>query len=330
MSDNLKKSDNKKPLILLLSAFVLLGFYFIAQRYYGDIEEIRDEKRAEPPQSYNTEQRRYTENETSNDKTSQSNLDTSQYIKINPLQEYNYLSKDEIYSIRKNYVKKSLFWTPLYEPSNEIFGQIQSGKPWWGLQHTICISGEDNTTGISAMSRFINNPNLLVTFMSVYIFKHKPETEEFCNSKFANFMPYKAYFDAKNKIITARYKMGRFIIDNLQGYSDGEHPHYLMLVGMNAKDFGYRYVKIQKLVNIGMRTSPNAAENIHEFQDYIHVGGSCGAEGGCNNISPRQSELEFQIKDLPAEISMELYKHHPNRNIPVYPDFRYKIIFEEY
>lgn len=36
-----------------------------------------------------------------------------------------YKSKQEIYNIRKNAVKKSIFNYDYYEPSNEVFGQIE-------------------------------------------------------------------------------------------------------------------------------------------------------------------------------------------------------------
>ena len=329
MNNDLGKSNNKTPLILLLSALVLICFYFIVLRYHDDFKEFHLTKQAEPPVNYHEEQRTIQEENNSYNEIQTISNKESQYLKINPLGEYNYLSKDEIYNIRKRYVKSSLFWTPDYEPSNEIFGQIESGKPWWGVKQIICRANGENTSGISAMSRFINNPNLLVAFMGVYGFSNNEETAAFCNSSSALFMPYKSYYDADNKMITTRYKMSRFIIEHPELSGKGGDFFPFMLVGLNAKDFGYKYVKITKLTNAKMTETPNAAEEIHEFADFVHVGGSCKADGGCNNISPRQSQLEFSLNDYPAEITMELYKRRPRGNIPVYPDLRYKIIFED-
>src|SRR5574344_324110 len=52
---------------------------------------------------------------------------------INPMMEYDYMTQKEIFNIRKDYVKKSLFNSQNYFPNLDVFGQIQSKKPWWGV-----------------------------------------------------------------------------------------------------------------------------------------------------------------------------------------------------
>ena len=60
----------------------------------------------------------------------------------------------------------------------------------------------------------------------------------------------------------------------------------------------------------------NLGTSVHEFQNYIHVGGSCGREGGCNNGSPRQSFSEFKSNATKynyqnREIYIKLWKSMP-------------------
>ena len=44
------------------------------------------------------------------------------------------VQKDEVYEIRRKYVMKySQLIQGDYEPDKDIFGQIESGKPWWGI-----------------------------------------------------------------------------------------------------------------------------------------------------------------------------------------------------
>ena len=54
----------------------------------------------------------------------------------------------------------------------------------------------------------------------------------------------------------------------------------------------------------------NISTNITEFQDFIHSGGSCGHESGCNNASPSQPMLDFENshkQNAPYEYNKEIY-----------------------
>lgn len=237
---------------------------------------------------------------------------------INPLEEYNYMSKKDIYRIRKKYVNTSIFANDNYKPNEEVFGQIEDGKLWWGMNQYICNRGSDNASGISAMSRFINNPNILIAAMYPFVYDYNPQTELYCNSDFARLVPYEMSYDKNNKLITAKYKLGQIAIEN---------KHKMTLVGMNARDFGYEYVFVDKITNINMLEQVNAHNEIYRLRDFVHKGGSCRMEGGCNNISPYQRELNYSLTDFPAEMSIKLWKNKPLSNM-VGGEMNYKIIFE--
>jgi len=66
-------------------------------------------------------------------------------IKLNPTKEYDGLSRSQVLSSRREVVAQEpkLYAKP-YEPSHRVFGQIEDGKPWWGIQGVIvCL---DNFT----------------------------------------------------------------------------------------------------------------------------------------------------------------------------------------
>ncbi len=85
-------------------------------------------------------------------------------IPINPLAQFNFKSKADIYAIRKQAVSQLPQLAPQnYTPSGNVFGQIQDGKPWWGLLG-ICYygNGEKSILGKSKESRFLSNPYILI------------------------------------------------------------------------------------------------------------------------------------------------------------------------
>lgn len=179
------------------------------------------------------------------------------------------------------------------------------------------------------MSRFINNPDLLVQTYFPFNLHYAENTKEYCNGRFARNIPLSLTYEASKKIISAKYEMSPFVFKNTVNYYGMKDINFpLMLSGLNAWDFGYDYMFISDLNNIKMLNDNNAAKHVHKFADYIHVGGSCRVPEGCNNMSPRQTELEFNVTALPAEMTVKLWKEKP-----LLPNFKadiyFKIRFEE-
>lgn len=323
MADNLdKKNNNFLPIILVVIAFLLLCFGVTAKNTNTVIMQPTEERPAQDLTKHPTENK--------SDgilKTVPLDYMNLQMLNVNPPQEYNYMTKKAIYSIRKKYVASSVFSRPNYEPNEDVFGQIEDGKPWWGLENYACHKG-DNSYGVSAVSRFLNNPNLLVAPMMIYGYTGTQGREHFCSADYTKYIPKEVYYSSINKMIFAKYNLHREVIDNPELFGGMNSPYFLSIIGMNARDFGYSYISISYLQNISMLEQNNAKFNIYQLRDFIHVGGSCGIGGGCNNISPHQPELDFFIKDLPAVMEIKLWKTEP-RNADAPADFTYQIIFEE-
>ncbi len=252
-------------------------------------------------------------------------------LKINPPSEYNYLSKQQIFDIRKNHVKHSIFARENYEPNSIVFGDIVDNKPWWGSIkcNQLNYKGDyhENIQGPSKVSVQMNNPNALVGLSMPYIPWDIGTNKEFCTSDYSNFSPISLQYGEKDKLIVAEYGLTKKFL-KLRTNINGKSTRYVIqLSGLNARDFGYHYMYIFDTKNIKMYSETNnATENISIFRDYIHLGGSCKYKDGCNNISPMQNNLIFSITNLPAEINIKLWKKKPT-NPYIKADMYYRIIF---
>ena len=251
-------------------------------------------------------------------------FDSLEKIKINPPSEYDNLTKDEIFDLRKKYVASSVFASKFYKPNEAVFGGIQDKKPWYGLNNTACPFGHDIADGPAARSIYINNPSLLLGVIN-HLGYHYPKNTPFCKNKLMQFIPKSMYYDKEHKMIIAVYKANNTLLKNIQ------QPEYIVplaFVGLNARDFGYKYAYVYEKYNLYFTKSNNISENVYELLDYIHVGSSCRLEGGCNNTSPMQPKLEFSITDLPAGVTFKLWKRQPMYNTQG-ADIYFKAIFEE-
>lgn len=251
-------------------------------------------------------------------------------IGVNPLAELSYKTKDFIYDLRKKYVSDSIFSTSYYKPSAEVFGGIESGKPW--IENTACIEtrgGASYIGGVAEESRFINNPTMLVAIEFPFNY---PEDEDdnasWCGNDVSTMIPKKITFNGAKKEISVTY-------ERLPFKTVGNHAFYTFN-GLNARDLGYKYAYIDKNLStyeVDFTSSDNISNRVVEFQNYIHVGGSCGHSQGCNNGSPRQSYLEFKENsseyiDNESEIYIKLWKEMP-LSPSAKPDIVEKIIFEQ-
>ena len=197
-------------------------------------------------------------------------------------------TKDEIYRVRKQYVSKSIFADSDYAPSEEVFGQIEDKKPW--MSTDICKDKDNKIkiTGISEEGRWIANPTMLVAIGYPYYFEYK-EDAPWCKNPHSSLIPAEISYSPKKNEITVVY--------NALPFSTMGNGTRYALNGVNARDFGYSYFYVDKAKSsyaIQFAESSNPANNVQQFQNFIHTGGSCGHEGGCNNGSPRQTFAEFK------------------------------------
>ena len=229
-------------------------------------------------------------------------------VTVNPQVPLSYKTKEEIYNIRRRAVQNSIFDSTNYRPSNEVFGQIVSNKPWYSSN----ICKDRNTklpkiAGPSEESRFINNPTMLVALEFPFLWS-STDNPEFCESRTNQLMPRSiTYYKSKNQIVVKYSKLP----------FEANGNFFYQFNGVNAADLGYKYAYVD-LKNSTLRprfknSSDNISNNIQEFRNFIHLGYSCQHEGGCNNGSPRQPALEFGYNenDGAGSIYIKLWKSRP-------------------
>ena len=236
-----------------------------------------------------------------------------------------YKSKEDIFALRKKYVAKSIFSIPNYEPSQVVFGQIVSEKPWYSIN--ICRDLKTNLpviTGPSEESRFINNPTMLVALEYPFLWSNM-DNNAFCNSSVNQLIPIKISYSSANNEISVKYSELPF---------DAVSPFFYQFNGLNANDLGYRYAYVDlEKSTLKLKFSDysnNLSTDVQEFQNFIHLGSSCRHNGGCNNGSPRQpfSEFNYNKGDKGGEIYIKLWRQRPlNKNMP--GDINERIIIEK-
>ena len=241
-------------------------------------------------------------------------------IEVNLPTRLSYKSKKEILEQRKRYVNK-VFNLPKYKPNEEVFGQIEDNKPWISIDASSCYwnFNMDRDKGPSEETVFLNNPMALIGVEMPYygyLYSNNCTTDNY-------FMPKSITLDEKNNQITVSYDVNKLF--NRLSY-DIRKKYIFVLNGLNARDLGYQWGHVTSYSNIKFKEKVITTTSYY-FLNYIHVGMSCGINGGCNNGSPFQQELNFKINSLPASIDMVLWKKQPETTKEK-SDIKIKLLFE--
>ncbi len=235
--------------------------------------------------------------------------------------ELNFLSKDDIFRMRKEWVASEPRLAPAgYEPLPEIFSAVGDGNPWWGLSGIYGLGpGEQSITGPAEESRILANPYLLVGLIETHAWKGMDPP----NYNVAFYpTPIALVYRARNDA-WARYNVSEhfsFLVQN--NYFEG-HKRELTFAAYNARDFGYNYLAVDaaKSRNVVWKNPSAGAARI---QQMLHVGGSCGHPSGCTNMSPFQPELLIDIPELPANAFIRLWRSEPT-DINAPPDMTFNL-----
>ncbi len=192
-----------------------------------------------------------------------------------------------------------------YVPSEEVFGQIEDGAPWWGL-HGIYFygPGERSIEGPAEESRLLLNPLLLVGVIesAAFVTKLTPEDGETFYPA-----PVSLVFEGGDRARVS-YRLGGYV-KHMNKAASSTVGRTLTVVAYNARDFGYRYLAFDR-AHLSRVTVPKPDEPIALLQ-FIHRGGSCGYPGGCNNMSPYQATLDILVESFPAQLEVKLWRSEP-------------------
>ncbi|MCL2085790.1 hypothetical protein FWH09_02565 [Candidatus Saccharibacteria bacterium] len=187
-----------------------------------------------------------------------------------------------------------------YQPSEHAFGQIENDRPWIG-EDAICSSSDPfgTTTVISGKSEesaYLNNPLTLLAHETLYY-----ELDDCSEDQYYQLDSFS--YDATSRKFTLTYLVPNFINDRLE-----DEPISHLLNGINAVDMGYSFINVYAADGAVAKGAP---EQVYQMANFIHLGGSCQISGGCNNGSPFQDFMQFDVFSLPATISAKLWHKHP-------------------
>ena len=231
--------------------------------------------------------------------------DTAVEAKINPLVDYNGMSTDFILALRNGNIDSNFSKLTNYKPRKEIWSTAEDKGGWFSLERSICFDKNTDCTrklkGVSAMSRLINNPMILVAPVMIATY-HLNENLPVCSDEGLKLIPQNVYIDVINSKIIAVYKGTRTLAK----------CNYLQLSGLNARDFGFEWAKVSNTQNIKFPYPDNISEKIYQFQDSIIPGNYCeNNELKCNVLSPVDDKVVFNITSYPANIELKLWNNKP-------------------
>ncbi len=241
--------------------------------------------------------------------------DNNVEITITPMQNFSGLGRVEILNKRKQAVQKlsQFFDFENYDVNNNVY-QIESGLPWISAHEITCYG--HGTQGASRESFGILNPLVIYyPLMAAYNFSQTTGC-----SDIDYLLVNRLFYNASQKLITARINYTSF-------YRKNKVFFRIHLSDTNARDLGYNYAYASSTKNINFAENINLSNTIVPTRGFYHRGGSCGVAGGCNNYSPRQTELEFYLTSLPADLYIKLWKNQPTDKNQV-ADINYHLIFE--
>ena len=228
-------------------------------------------------------------------------------IPLNPMAELDFMTKKEVYDLRKRSVlQHNGLVREGYEPSEAVFGQIVDNRPWWGIYGIYGLGpGQRSIEGPSEESRFLLNPYLLIGLCEKNAFRTGVAPDD-----------YPPVYPKPTSIAWYADRLLEIIVYDVHDHFSfvnglyGREQYKLDLIAYNARDlrFNYLYVDTGKSDAVVWANSERKAVLIRQ---YIHCGGSCGYAGGCNNMSPLQSELGIELTSIPAKAYIKLWRDDP-------------------
>ena len=234
--------------------------------------------------------------------------DTAVKAKINPLVDYNGLSKDFILSLRSGSIDSNFAKMLDYSPNESVWEKMEDKGAWFALDKSVCF---DNRTdcrrkakGVSAMSRIINNPMILIAPVMIATY-HLDEKLPVCSDEGLRLVPKGLYLDVVNNKIIVIYK----------GTKALTKCNYLQLSGLNARDVGYEWAKVYRKQNIEFPYPDNISKKVYQFKDAIVGGSFCEDDKKpgvkCNVLYPVDDKVVFRVTSYPANIEFKIWNKKP-------------------
>jgi len=247
-------------------------------------------------------------------------------IRLNEPMEFDGLTRDAVCRLRRNAVAQHPSLVAAgYRPSHAVFGQVEDGRPWWGIEGQYFHgSGQRSIEGLSEESRFVLNPFLLVAVDFTGLTPWSPdfewnhdriEPEDLRREGFPFYCrPASLVWWPAESRAEVTYDLSAHLerLAPLTKRRMTVRDAWFCLMPGNARDLNLSYLHVspEAMVNV---FRPDLPTQPVQIQHFIHRGGSCRYPGGCNNGSPYQEELDgYQLNALPARLDVLLWREPPD------------------
>ncbi len=260
-------------------------------------------------------------------------------IRLHPPIDLDGMTRRQVYEVRSQAVAEHPELVRDYHPSGAVFGSISSGAPWWGIEGQFLDGpGHDSIAGPSEEARFVLNPFLLA---GVDIFEasiwggFRWDRDALAENPAAEaeliltppptdltWWPEQSRGEVVYDVTALVDSVSPFAIPPPALPLEGTNLHTL-----NARDLGFDYL------HLDLDASEHITQDHHTpdptlIRDFLHRGSSCGHEGGCNNGSPYQREIDdIRIEQLPARLVVKLWHERPDSTAEE-ADFVFVVRFE--
>jgi hypothetical protein len=257
-------------------------------------------------------------------------------VPLNGPAEFNWKKREEILNMRRAAIARTpQLLAHQYQPTEDIFEQVEDGKPWWGFAGE-CVYGKGMASikGFAEESRFVLNPFMLVACNPATLGiwnTSKLNPDQMNDPRFPFYwMPESLVYKPKEQTAELTYNISNYlraVSAQPALATEASQLRKFSLVAYNARDMGYNFIYLdtKKSKDVENDNHPHDATFIGQF---IHCGGTCGYAGGCNNMSPFIAEIDrCRLNKLPASAVIYLWKERPE-SVESKPDFTYYITFK--
>lgn len=262
-------------------------------------------------------------------------------IPLAPPVELDFLDKDAVLDLRRQAVARyPQLMAGDYEPS-EVFRWIEDGRPWWGIRGQFYNGpGPNSIAGPSEESRFIMNPYLLLhaEFFGFSFYNggrlqwnasaaahlEAPDFPYYCPPQDLEWQPRAAHMQVSYDVSGCMARLNPYTTRPMT-IADARFD----LTSYNARDMNLNWIWVDYAASLNVgKDQPPAGP--YKIEHYLHRGGSCGYEGGCNNMSPPSPPIDnLYLTALPARLEARLWRDEPE-SIGATPDMTVTIYFDRY
>ena len=246
----------------------------------------------------------------------------SRRIFLSPMVELSGLSKAEIIELRKKAIKNSVVFSKIenYSPNPNVYN-MQDYLPWISAYEIVKNGTKNNSNigvGPSRHSLMINNPEILLGYI---VPDYGTRFKDIEPNETDYFVPKKVIWDEENNKIKVYFDYGKFIkkykYSYLTVYSDDT----------NARDLGYNWIYCNSKQGIVFSALNNVSKVPYQLGGYYHRGFACGLKEGCNNYSPMQNKLVYNVVSRDAVVKFKFWKNKPATPLQK-ADINYEMYFE--